>query len=227
MLCAPCHPETPARKHVSNVTALNRGSNSDRTAYVFLFWHPTMKVHRINSCTGVDVTLQERSQGTTWLPYWLMVAILSLLILYDPPESACQSYTALSGRHKGHQRHPSLAQLLLEGLFIFFSWLLGHKEESQAKQPSLCWAHCISIPLQSTGSESSCAQAAPATVSVSGQRQLWSTGSSHFYLQNTGAPGQNYYIYKHLLQRIMATDVQNPKLQNNREDQKGPYWASC
>lgn len=155
MLCAPCHPETPARKHISNITAVNCG-NSDHTAFVFLFRYPTKNVHRINSCTGVDVTLQERSQGTTWLPCWLVVAILSLLILYDPPQSACQSYTALSARHKGHQQHPSLAQLLLEGLFIFFSWLLGHKEESQAKQPSLCWAHCISIPLQSTGSESSC-----------------------------------------------------------------------
>lgn len=44
----------------------------------------------------------------------------------------CLPILCCSGGHKGHQQHPSLAQLLLEGSFILFSWLLGHKEESQA-----------------------------------------------------------------------------------------------
>lgn len=68
--------------------------------------------------------------------------------LANSPSQNLSASPMLSGGHKGCQQHPSLAQLLLEGLFIFFSWLLGHKEESQAKQTSPCWAHYISIPLQ-------------------------------------------------------------------------------
>lgn len=174
----------------------------------------------MSACTSVDVKLQERSQGTICLSCRLIATILSLLILYDLYGDSSRIWLPVlhcSGRHKEHQQHPSLAQLLLERLFIFFSWLLGHKEESQAKQTPPCWAHHISVPRQV-------------------YRLwifLWPRQHQPLSQEQFGAQAYPVFICKTLgLQSRITTYTsictspgyrsQNPKLQNNREDQKGP-----
>ncbi|RMB98645.1 hypothetical protein DUI87_24862 [Hirundo rustica rustica] len=173
--------------------------------------------HRVNTCTSVIVTLQKKSQGTISLSCRLIATILSLLILYDSygdSSGICLPVPHCSGEHKGHQQHPSLAQLFLEGLFIFFPWFLGHKEESQADFSLLSSPYfCSTASLQALNLP--VAQATPATVSVSGT--VWSTGSSGFYLQNIEAPEQNY-IRKHLHKlRLQMSKSKAPKQQRGPE----------